>query len=139
VIEIDCGREFVNKKLETWCKEHDIEIHFTAPYSPSQNGIVERMNETLVEISQAMLIANDLPEFLWEYSAMHAAYLCNHSYTQSISNSTPYMGWHDAKPNVLNLCEFGAPIWILLQGQKEQQKMQPKSKCQVYVGFNNGA
>jgi transposase InsO family protein len=43
-IQIDCGREFVNDKLETWCKECGIEIHFTAPYSPSQNSAVERMN-----------------------------------------------------------------------------------------------
>jgi hypothetical protein len=86
-----------------------------------------------------MLIANDLPEFLWEYSVMHAAYLRNHSYTQSIPNSTPYTGWHDAKPNVSNLHKFGAPVWILLQGQKEQCKMQPKSKCQVYISFDDGA
>jgi IS30 family transposase len=50
-IQIDCGREFVNEKLETWCKECSIELHFTAPYSPSQNGVAERMNRTLVEIS----------------------------------------------------------------------------------------
>ena len=26
-----------------------------------------------------------------------------------------------------------------LQGQKEQQKMLPKSKCQAYIGFDDGA
>ena len=41
VIQIDCGKEFVNENLESWCKEHGIEIHLTAPYSPSQNGVTE--------------------------------------------------------------------------------------------------
>ena len=40
----------------------------------------------------------------------------------------PYEGWHNKKPNVSHLCEFGAPVWILLQGQKIDQKMQAKSK-----------
>jgi hypothetical protein len=50
----------------------------------------------------------------------------------------PYEGWHCAKPNIFHLREFGAPVWILLQGQKEQRKMLPKSKRRVYVGFDDG-
>ena len=30
-IQIDCGKEFVNERLETWCKEHGIVIRLTAP------------------------------------------------------------------------------------------------------------
>ena len=63
-IQMDCGKEFINEKLENWCKECGMETHYTAPYSPSQNGIVEWMDCTLVKLSQAMIIANDLPEFL---------------------------------------------------------------------------
>jgi hypothetical protein len=97
------------------------------------------MNRTLAELSRAMLIANDLPEFLWEYAVLHAAYLRNRSFTHYLPNSTPHQGWHNAKPNVSHLQEFRAPVWILLQGQKEQRKMLPKSKCQAYVGFDDGA
>jgi GAG-pre-integrase domain len=75
VIKIDCGKKFINVKLETWCKEHGVEIHLTAPYSPSQNSVAEGINCTLAELGCAMLIGNDLPEFLWQYSIMHAAYL----------------------------------------------------------------
>ena len=38
-IQIDCGKEFINEKLENWCKEHCMEICYTALYSPSQNDI----------------------------------------------------------------------------------------------------
>src|ERR1700683_136433 len=43
-IQIDRGREFVNEKLERWCKEEGMELRLTAPYSPPQNGVAERMN-----------------------------------------------------------------------------------------------
>ena len=51
--------------------------------------------------------------------------------------STPYEGWHNKRPNVSHLHEFGAPVWILLEGQKIDRKMQPKRR--IYVGFDDGA
>jgi hypothetical protein len=137
-IEIDCGKEFMNENLEKWCSEHGIEIRLTVPYSPSQNGITEHMNRTLVELSCAMITGNQLPEFLWEYMVLHVAYIHNRSYTKHLPKSMPYEGWHNAKPNVSHLCEFGSPTWILLQGQKKPQKMLPKSKQQAYVGYDDG-
>ena len=86
-----------------------------------------------------MIIANDLPEFLCEYAVLHATYLHNRSFTKHLPKSMPYEGWHNKRPNVSHLCEFGVPVWILLQGQKIDQKMQPKSKRRIYVGFDDGA
>ena len=138
-IQIDGGKEFVNETLKGWCRARGIEIHMTAPYSPSQNGVAERMNRTLVELSRTMLRAQDLPEFLWEYALLYAVYVRNRSFTTYLGNSTPHEGWFKHKPSVSHLREFGAPVWILLQGQKEDRKMLPKSKRQVYVGFDDGA
>src|SRR5271168_73492 len=92
-----------------------------------------------MELSRAMLTANNIPEFLWEYAVLHAVYLRNRSYTKHLSDSTPYEGWFDKKPNIAHLREFGAPVWILLQGQKEQRKMLSKSICRIYVGNDDGA
>jgi transposase InsO family protein len=115
-----------NKELDSWCQEHGIEIQKTAPYSPSQNGVAERMNQTLVEFAWAMI--KNLPEFLWEYVINHSACIQNRSYTKSLENQTAYEKRFQKKPNVSHLHEFGAPIWVLLQGQKKPRKMKPKSK-----------
>ena len=72
-IKIDRGKEFLNDQLKTWLDENGLDIQATAPYSPSQNGIAERMNRTLVELGQAMLKGQDLPEFLWDFAIAHAA------------------------------------------------------------------
>jgi transposase InsO family protein len=76
-IRIDRGKEFLNKPLESWCHGQGLDFQLTAPYSPSQNGIAERMNRTLVELARAMVDAQKLPEFLWEPAIAHAAYLRN--------------------------------------------------------------
>jgi hypothetical protein len=57
----------------------------TAPYLPSQNGVAERMNQTLVELARAMITARELPEFLWEAATAHAAYLRNRSFSSSVA------------------------------------------------------
>ena len=54
---IDWGTEFINKDLQDWCHVKGMEIQMTAPYSPSQNGVAEQMNRTLVELACAMINA----------------------------------------------------------------------------------
>ena len=136
-IRIDRGKEFLNERLSAWCQEKGIDIQLTAPYSPSQNGVAERMNRTLVELARAMLRGS--PEFLWEYAIKHSSYLRNRAYTKSLKHQTPYEKWFTKKPNISHLREFGAPVWVLLQGQKEPRKMETKSRRRIFVGYEDGS
>ena len=137
-IKVDRGKEFINETLQSWCHGQGIEIEMTAPYLPSQNGVAECMNQMLVELTRAMIRGQDLPEFLWENAVAHAAYLRNRVYTRALENATPYQVWFKKKPEVAHLREFGVPVWVLLQGQKEQRKILPKSKHRAYVRFEDG-
>ena len=136
-IRIDRGKEFVNDELQKWCKQNGLEIQMTAPYSPSQNGVAERMNRTLVELARAMM--KGCPEFLWEYAIAHSSYIRNRSYTTSLQNKTPYEIRFNYKPNVSHFREFGSPVWVLLQGLKQPRKMEPKSRRRMFVGFDDGS
>jgi hypothetical protein len=73
----DNRKELVNDKLKKLAAEEGIIIETSAPYSPSQNGVVERFNRTLLELARAMIISKDLPIFLWDKAVAHAAYLQN--------------------------------------------------------------
>ena len=48
---MDHSTEFVNENLRSWCRSKGIRYQMTAPYSPSQNRVTERMNQTLKELS----------------------------------------------------------------------------------------
>ena len=137
-LRVDNGKEFCNKDLQEWCKQQGIEMQFTAPYSLSQNGVAECLNHTLLELACAMLIARNLPIFLWEYAVAHAMYLRNRAYHKSL-DKTPYELWLNNKPDISHLREFGAPVWILLQGQNKPPKLQPRSKQFYYVGCIDGS
>jgi transposase InsO family protein len=138
-IRVDGGGEFINHELRIWCQSQGVEIEQTAPYSPSQNGVAECMNRTLVELARAMITANNVPEFLWEQAIAHAAYVRNRTHTKAVNNKTPYKAWLNKRPNVSHLREFGAPVWILNQGPHVQSKLRPKSKQFLFVGFDDGS
>ena len=105
--------------------------------SPSQNGVAERMNRMIVEPARTML--HGLPKFLWEHSINHSSYLQNRTYTKSLNNKTPYEMRFKTKPNVSHLHEFGAPVWILLQGRKTPRKMESKSRQRLFIGYEDGS
>ncbi len=138
-MRIDRGREFVNESLLEWCYSKGMEVHKTAPYSSSQNGIAEHMNRTLADLARAMRIAADLPVFLWEYAVAHTAYVRNRAYSSAIKVTTPYERWYRRKPDVTHLRAFGALVWILLQGQSKLPKMEPRSKRRALVGYDDGS
>ena len=65
----------MNPEIKKWASKKGITIEMTAPYSPSQNGIAEHFNWTLLKLTHAMLIEKHLPAFLWDKAVSHAVYL----------------------------------------------------------------
>ena len=46
VLRTDNGGEFTAAELASYCADEGIQHHYSAPYSPQQNGIIERDNQT---------------------------------------------------------------------------------------------
>ena len=60
-IRTDHGTEFDNFAFIEYCREHGVDHNFSAPRTPQQNGVVERMNRTLEDMSRTMLLCSGLP------------------------------------------------------------------------------
>ena len=54
-IQSDNGTEFKNTGLDDYLDELGITHELSPPYTPQQNGVVERKNRTLVEMARTML------------------------------------------------------------------------------------
>ena len=65
VIRSDNGTEFKNAIMEEFCKERGLKQEFSALGTPQQNGVVERKNRTLIEVSRTMLDEARLPTYFW--------------------------------------------------------------------------
>jgi transposase InsO family protein len=107
VLRTDRGGEFTATELAEWCADLGIKRHLTAPYSPQQNGVVERRNQTVVGAIRCMLKAMGVPAKFWGEAAHTAVFVLNRSVTRSLDGRTPHEAWYGVKPSVHFLRVFG--------------------------------
>ena len=55
VLRTDNGGEFTAAEFAAYCADEGIQRHYSAPYSPQQNGVVERRNQIVVGMDRALL------------------------------------------------------------------------------------
>lgn len=79
MIVTDNGTEYCNRELDEWLDEKGIVHNLAAPYTPEQNGIVERANRTVLEGIRALLHSSKLPDNLWSEAASTIVYSTNPS------------------------------------------------------------
>ena len=63
-LRTDQRGEFTSSIFSNFCSEHGIKRQFSAPYSPQQNGVVERRNRTVMNMVRSMLKDKNLPHEL---------------------------------------------------------------------------
>ncbi|GKF53676.1 putative ribonuclease H-like domain-containing protein, partial [Tanacetum coccineum] len=59
------GTEFVNQTLREYYEKVGISHEIFVARSPQQNGVIERLNHTLIEVVRIMLIYAKALLFLW--------------------------------------------------------------------------
>ncbi|KAJ8468724.1 hypothetical protein ONZ45_g17140 [Pleurotus djamor] len=135
-IRCDNGKEYINNELLTYFERLGIKLETTAPYTPAENGIAECLNRTLVEHARAMLLAHDLPNFLWREALAYANYIKNRSPTRGLDTLiTPHEAFWGEKPDISDIQEFGTTCWVLQQGGNPN-KLDTKSNEFVFTGLS---
>ncbi|GJT41020.1 retrovirus-related pol polyprotein from transposon TNT 1-94 [Tanacetum coccineum] len=87
----DHGREFDNEmQFGEFCNANGITHNFSAPRTPQSNGVVERKNRTLHEISRNMLNEQSLPQKFWCNAIDTSTYILNRILIRAILGKTPY-------------------------------------------------
>ncbi|GJX64923.1 retrovirus-related pol polyprotein from transposon TNT 1-94 [Tanacetum coccineum] len=105
----------------------------SVPRTPQQNGIVERRNRTLMEVSHTILIFLKAPMFLWAEVVATACYTQNRSLIHTLHNKTPYELVHDKKPDLTFLRVFGA-LCYPTNDSEDLGKFQAKADIGIFVG-----
>ena len=76
-LRTDNGGEYIANDFKQFCAERGIKREFTAPYTPAQNGVAERMNRTIQERVMSMLSQSGLTQGFWGEALYSAIYLIN--------------------------------------------------------------
>ncbi|GJQ73734.1 hypothetical protein Trydic_g14067 [Trypoxylus dichotomus] len=65
IIRSDRGGEYIGNSLLSYFKKEGILTQYTSPYTPQQNGVAERKNRSLIEMTRCMLLDAKLPYSFW--------------------------------------------------------------------------
>jgi transposase InsO family protein len=79
-IRSDNGTEFKNTQVEDFLDEEGIKHEFSTPYTPQQNGVTERKNRTLIEMSRTMLDEYKISDRFWVEAINTTCHATNHPY-----------------------------------------------------------
>ena len=64
ILRTDNGTEYESNEFNDYCREAGIKKETTTVYTFEQNGVAERKNKTILEVSHAMLYDQGLLKFL---------------------------------------------------------------------------
>jgi transposase InsO family protein len=107
-IRSDNGTKFKNSQNEGFLEEEGIKHEFSSPYTPQQNGVVERKNITLLDMARTMLDEYKSSDRFWAEAINTACYSINRLYLHRILKKTSYELLTGKNPNVSYFRVFGS-------------------------------
>ena len=134
----DNGTEFVNNEVKKILTRNGINQKLTAPYTPQQNGGVERENRTIVEMARTFKYSNKevtFPESLWGEFVKTAIYILNRTGKSSIADKSPHEVWYGKKPRIRHLRIIGSTCYVHIPNQV-RKKMDKKAFKAYLVGYD---
>ncbi|KAD4584105.1 hypothetical protein E3N88_21706 [Mikania micrantha] len=138
MLRTDRGGEFTSNEFTQFCKDNGIARQLTAPYSPQQNGVVERRNRTMLSMTRSMLKAMSMPQNFWAEAVRHTIYVLNRVPTKALTDCTPYEALKGRKPNMGSLRVFGCIAYSKVPSQ-HLTKLDDRSIKMVHLGMEEGS
>ena len=127
VLRTDRGGEYISKEFLRFCRENGIHKHFTTRYTPQQNGVDERNNRTIMDMTRSMLKAKHLPNDYWAEVVHCAVYILNRCPTKAVMNRVLEEAWSGRKQGVTHMRVFGCVAYAHIPDQL-RRKLEAKGR-----------
>lgn len=135
-VRTDNGNELAGSEaFRRVIDQHRYTLETTAPDSSGQNGIAERPHRTLKERIRCLLYTAGLGIEFWSDALLHAVWLYNRTYHQSIE-MTPYQAWTGRIPCLDRLLTFGAKI-TARRAKTRTTATDPNSFQGIFLGYRS--
>ena len=124
--------------MAQFCKEKGMIHQTSCAYTPEQNGVVERKNRTILEITRALMLESKVPTHFWPEAIATSVFLMNRLPTKILNKKIPLdiLSKLTKIPQYLNLQPkvFGCTVYVHIP-KHERNKLSPcATKC-VFIGY----
>jgi len=135
IFRSDRGGEFMSGEFTTFLEEQGITRETSAPRTPQQNGVTERMNQTLLGGARVMMQHSGTSKGFWAEAMGTATHILNRAPRKSLGWKTPFELLFGRVPDVSYVRTFGCRAWVF---NDKGNKWDAKSTPMVLVGFETG-
>ena len=132
----DNGLEYCNKALQELFANRGIKHERTCVETPQMNGVAERANRTLLDMTRSMLLSAKLPQVFWAETVATAAYVRNRMVHSNLEDGVPEGIWTERQASVKHLKVFGCLAYAHLPSQG-RRKLDPRARTCIFVGYSN--
>jgi transposase InsO family protein len=132
---IDGGGEFRGTEFRDFLDRQGTRFTHTTASTPQHNGVAERMNRTLFEMSRTLLIESQAPDELWGEALLWATHLYNVTPHPISNNIAPFMALYNYRFNIQKLRVWGCDAYVKLLPE-HQSKIQSRVMAGVFVGYD---
>lgn len=98
--------------------------------------MVERKNQSLVELARIMLSYSSLPKYFWADVVSTTCYVSNRVIIRTILKKTPYELFKGRRPNISHFHIFGCKCFILNNDKDNLGKFDEKSDEDIFLGYS---
>jgi hypothetical protein len=126
-------------KLRKVCESYGVKIEYTAPYTPQQNGIVERQFYTDITRANSMLEAAHFKPETKRWLLFEAIKVATTTYnicSTFTSHKSPYELFYEVEPPITpyHMVEFGRVGYVTIRNKFSDKTKMKAEKC-VFVGY----
>lgn len=131
----DNGDKYLTSDFADYLKKHKIKRQLTCANTPQQNGVSERKNRHLGEVSRSMMHDKNIPGRFWAEAMQTAAYVINRIPQQGLKYVSPYERLWNKKPNVSYFHVFGCVFYVFVPNHL-RSKMEKKDVRCIFIGYD---
>ncbi|WVZ83988.1 hypothetical protein U9M48_031074 [Paspalum notatum var. saurae] len=124
----------MRRLFENLCRDLGLEHQFSSPYTPPQNGVVERKNRTLVEMARTMLDEHRTSRRFWAEAVNAACYIANRIFLRAFLGKTLYELRFGRQLSVKHLRAFGCRCFVLKKAG-HLDKFESRCLDGIFLGY----
>lgn len=135
IIRTDNALDFFKNECGSLFASFGILHQSSCPYTPQQNGLVERKHRHILEVARSLHFQSSIPLRVWGDCTLTAVYLISRTASPLINNKTPFEVLFNKYPSYDHLRVFGCLCYAT--SLQVDHKFSPRAKACVFLGYSN--
>lgn len=135
-LQIDDGGEFTSWVFMNFLSDHGITNQISCPYTPQQNGVVERKHKHIVEMGLCLLTRSSLPKSFWLEAFSTAVFHINRLPSFTLGHMSPYEKLFQHPLDYRFLKSFGCVCFPHMVPYNTNKLSFKLIKC-IFIGYDD--